>query len=140
MGGDKGTYGLFAHETVTHGVLLAPHREQTIVRMQAYAGTGRPRQQLCGIDPLSEHGGSRSDRNGETGNIGLVMHSAFVLTEQGMGLGTIHQSVWARPEPSEPLSEKERQARPIEEKESYKWPVALAETPKLPGTEVDNDL
>lgn len=133
----KGTYGLFAHGTVTHGVLLGAHREQTIVRMQAYERVLVVQdssyldlthyQSMRGMGPIGT----------EKQNVrGLVMHSALALTELGMSLGIVHQSVWARPEPSEPLSEKERQARPIEEKESYKWLVGLAETPKLAGTEV----
>ena len=32
----KGTYGLFKHKAVNHEVLLAPHREQTIARMEQY--------------------------------------------------------------------------------------------------------
>ena len=63
----KGTYGLFEHETVTHGVLLAAHREQTIERMQAYERVLVIQDSsYVDIDPLSEHGGSGSDRDGET--------------------------------------------------------------------------
>ena len=118
-------------------MLLGAHREQTIERMEAYERVLVVQdssyldlthyQSMRGRGPLGT----------EKQNMrGLVMHSALALTELGMSLGIVHQSVWARPEPSEPLGEKERQARPIEEKERYKWLVGLAETPKLAGTEV----
>ena len=133
----KGTYGLFKHERVNHGILLAPHREQTVERMGAYERVLVIQdssyldithyQSMEGLGPIGTENQKLS---------GLVMHSGLAVTEQGMSLGVVHQSVWARPEPNESLSEKERKARPIEEKESYKWLVGLSATPKLADTEV----
>jgi hypothetical protein len=130
----KGTYRLLQHEAVDHGVLLAPHREQTLERMEQYEWVLVVQdssyldvthfESMEGVGPI----GTEKQKVR-----GLVMHSALAVTEQGMSLGVVHQSVWARPEPSESQSEK---VRPIEEKESYKWLAGLAETPKLAGTEV----
>jgi hypothetical protein len=133
----KGTYGLFKHEAVNHAQLLKPHQEQTIERMRQY-------ERVLVIQDSSYLDVTHFESMKGVGPIGtekqkirgLVMHSALAVTEQGMSLGVVHQSVWARPEPSEPLSEKARQARPIEEKESYKWLAGLAATPNLAETEV----
>ncbi len=133
----KGTYGLFKHETVSHEVLLAPHREQMLVRMREYERvlviqdssilslTHFPTME--GVGPI---GTQRQKARG------LVMHSALAVTEQGMSLGVLHQSVWARPDEAEELTEQEQRARPIEEKESYKWLEGLQQTPGLPDTQV----
>ena len=133
----KGTYGLFKHEAVNHELLLAPHQEQTIARMEQYERVlviqdssyldVTHYKSMQGVGPI----GTESQKIR-----GLVMHSALAVTEQGMSLGVVHQSVWARPEPTEVQSEQEKQVRPIEEKESYKWLTGLEATPNLAETEV----
>jgi hypothetical protein len=135
--GTKGTYGLFKHELVSHEVLLTPHREQTLVRMREYARvlviqdssilslTHFPTME--GVGPVGTRGQKAR---------GLVMHSALAVSEEGMSLGVLHQSVWARPDEAEELTAQEQRVRPIEEKESYKWLEGLSRTPNLPDTQV----
>lgn len=133
----KGSYGLFKHEAVSHGVLLGPHREQTLVRMGQY-------ERVLAIQDSSYLDLTHFGKMGGLGPIGtrqqklrgLVVHSTLAVTEAGMSLGLLGQSVWARAELEEAQTKAEKRARPIEEKESYKWLVGLQQTPKLAHTEV----
>lgn len=58
---------------------------------------------------------------------GLLMHTTFTVSEEGVPLGLIAQEVWAR----DPLSTGKRDQRkqlPVEAKESAKWLRALQQT------------
>lgn len=55
---------------------------------------------------------------------GLVIHSAFAVTEQGLPLGVVGQRVWAR-DPKQRGRRRGRKSRSITEKESHKWLEAL---------------
>lgn len=56
---------------------------------------------------------------GKDGTRGLFVHSAMMLTPEGLPLGILHQQVWARAE--EERKRHTRRQRPIEEKESFRW-------------------
>ncbi len=51
---------------------------------------------------------------------GLFIHSAIVVTPDGVGIGLLDAITWARP-PEELGKAKTRKERPWEEKESYRW-------------------
>jgi hypothetical protein len=68
------------------------------------------------------------------GQRGLVMHSTLALTPQGLPLGVLDLSVWARPEPER--GAKRTQQRPIAEKESHKWLSALRESITMTPAEI----
>jgi hypothetical protein len=51
---------------------------------------------------------------------GMLMHSAFAISEKGLPLGVIHRKLWVRPE-SEYGKKSQRKKKPTEEKESYRW-------------------
>lgn len=133
----KGVYGLLKHTAVRPELLLQPHREQTIARMEQYGRVLAVQdtsyvdvthfETMRGVGPLGTE--QQTVR-------GLVMHSTLAVTEQGMSLGVLNQSLWARPERREKRTRQERRAQPIEEKESHKWLVALQQTPRLANTEV----
>jgi len=127
----KGAYRLFNNEKVTSDKIFLPHQERTVARMSGHSlifavqdtvlfnYTAHPKTSDLG--PISDE--KRKQQ-------GLVMHHTLVLTEAGMPLGRLTQSIWARAE-SDESSAAERRNRPIEEKESYKWLVALEESVKL---------
>ena len=69
---------------------------------------------------------------GKKGSHGLMVHSALVLTHEGVPLGVVHQQVWARDEAADKRGS--RRARRIEEKESFRWLEAVDEAEsRLPG-------
>jgi hypothetical protein len=51
---------------------------------------------------------------------GLIVHTAMILTEEGLALGIISQKIWTRPPESRGKKELRREL-PIEDKESNKW-------------------
>lgn len=57
-------------------------------------------------------------------NLGLLAHTAFAVTPDGLALGSLHQEVWAR-ELKEKGKRHTRKAREVAEKESQKWLNAL---------------
>jgi transposase-like protein/transposase Tn5 family protein len=61
------------------------------------------------------------------GSKGLKVHSALATTEDGVPLGLVYQSVWARQ--AAPKGRKSRK-RPQEERESQRWLTTLAEVQK----------
>lgn len=56
---------------------------------------------------------------------GLMMHTAMLLSEEGMPLELITQDVWARPQEKKKESKSKR--APMEEKESFKWLKSMRE-------------
>lgn len=130
----KASYNLLDHENVTCEKLLAPHQEQTILRMKQQERVFAIQDttyldlthfsQMEGVGPIGT----------EKQNLrGLVMHSTIAVTETGLNLGVIAQDVWAREKQS---TREKRKEKEIEEKESYKWLAGLKGTPNLEKTEV----
>ena len=132
--GTQAAYRLFNNPKVSPARILKPHWEATAARM---AGCGGPvlvmqdtvffsygtHVKTRGLGPIGKSNAAH-DR-------GLIMHNALTFTTQGVPLGILSQSIWARREvPVEDYQEKiERlQVTAIEEKESAKWLVALKET------------
>lgn len=62
---------------------------------------------------------------GKQGSHGLMVHTALVLTREGVPLGVVHQQVWARDAAADKRGS--RRARRIEEKESFRWLEAVDE-------------
>ena len=139
--GTQAAYRLFNNPKASPAKILKPHWEATAARM---AGCGGPvlvmqdtvffsygrHVKTRGLGPIGKSNAAH-DR-------GLIMHNALAFTTQGVPLGILSQSIWARREvPVEDYQEKiERlQVTAIEEKESAKWLVALKLTLAMgPGT------
>jgi hypothetical protein len=62
------------------------------------------------------------------------MHSTLVVTPQGLPLGVLDLSVWARSGPTKPTKRAKR--RPIADKESHKWLTALHESVSITPSEI----
>ena len=71
---------------------------------------------------------------GSHGHKGFQTHSAIAISPEGVPLGLLHQSSWARE--ASALTAAEKKKLPYEEKESYKWLEALrAVEDALPETQ-----
>lgn len=133
-GGDraaiKGHYRLLDQpddSAVTRDNILAPHREQTLRRMQA------EKTVLCihdGTD-LDYNGASECEGLGVIGtnqtgakSRGLHLHSTLAVTDEGLPLGVLSTRCNA-PQGRDKSDERPPAQVPIEEKKSYDWLLAV---------------
>jgi hypothetical protein len=146
-GGDRGaTKGYYAfidnpRETVRPEAMLSTHRERTIERMMGHERV------LVVQDTTDLNFSSRLHTEGlgligtnQTGakSLGLKLHTAFALSEEGLPLGVLRAVAYA---PEEKAAEgKVSIGRPIEDKKSFRWLegyrdcVAIAK--QLPDTRI----
>lgn len=128
----KAAYRFFQNDNVKESKILAKHIEKTVERANQYE-TILSIQDTCYISykthKKTEGLGIIASRiRSKTTNFqtrGLVMHSAFAITLEGLPLGLLDQKIFSRPEFSEEIKEIKKRshniALPIEEKESIKW-------------------
>jgi hypothetical protein len=131
----KAAYRFFQNENVSESEILASHVEQTAVRAEKHDiilavqdtsyFTYTDHKKTTGLGIISRHQGT----NKEVSSIGLIMHTSFAVTAEGLPLGILDQKVHARePLPDEVKKIKKRShniAVPIEDKESIKWLESL---------------
>jgi hypothetical protein len=108
-------YRFFRNKAVSMEVLLTPHLEATIARLQEHAVVLAPQDtttldyntHFCtdGLGPTNGAG---------AGGLGLLLHDTLAFTVDGTPLGVLDAQCWARPRTPPP-------ARGREEKESLKW-------------------
>jgi hypothetical protein len=127
----KATYRLFANKKTTLEQILAPHQQRTKERMSGHECilAIQDSSYLDYSHHPSKEGMGPIGTSQQTLN-GLVMHSVLAVTPQGLPLGLLHQSIWARDETPKQMNSTERHKVPISEKESNKWLAALSETVK----------
>jgi hypothetical protein len=123
----KATYRFLASEQVAAERIRAAHADATRTRIQHHdvvlvlqdttelLYTAHPH--TTGLGDL-DHAGSK----------GLKVHSALAATIDGVPLGLVQQSVWARK--AAPKGRKARK-RPQEERESQRWLTTLAEVQRI---------
>lgn len=125
---------------MTMAAILAPHRERTILRMQAQ------RTVLCiqdGTD-LNYNGLAQCEGLGEIGknqtgakSRGLHLHSTFVVTTDGLPLGILGARCEAH-EINKNEHKGAKKKKPIEERKSFYWIESLRDsntlTEELPST------
>jgi hypothetical protein len=115
----KAAYAFFANERVTAEKVLAPHRGATVARVRAQAvvlavqdtteaDLTRPHEQVGG--PLNDD--SRR---------GFFDHVLLAFTPDGLPLGVVQATLWARPAEGFGAAAAARKKKPIEDKESYRW-------------------
>lgn len=134
----KAAYRFFDNDKVTAARILLPHKQRTMARMSQHA-------LVLVVQDTSFLNYTHHPQTEGTGAIGtkkqqqsgFVMHSALALTTEGLPLGLVAQTIWARPvnQPSHTTAQCRQQ--PIEEKESYKWVQAFAEIIDLPLAETE---
>ena len=129
----KGAYRLFENPKVEPARILAPHQQRTCARM-----LGQTRilalQDTCYVNYTSHPATQGLGLIGadQDGQVGLIMHSTLAMTAEGLPLGLLTQTIWARPEadPEDDAAARrgQRRQRPVEAKESGKWLKAVRET------------
>ena len=117
----KAAYRFFQNAKVTSEQILSPHQARTLERMKqepvilAVQDTSylnfSSHKQTQGLGPIGDR---------RSASLGLVTHNILAVTPQGLPLGLLHQTGWARSGYKQ-QSERERKNTSIEQKESYRW-------------------
>jgi Transposase Tn5 dimerisation domain/Transposase DNA-binding len=119
----QAAYRFFDNPKVSPDNILAPHRRATLQRIRQHPVVLLA-QDTTEIDltrPNEEVGGPL---NGEA-RCGFYDHVSLAFDPQGVPLGVVAATIWARP--AEQLhkprkqKKKENRTRPIDEKESFRW-------------------
>jgi hypothetical protein len=138
----KAAYRFFQNDSVDESKILNAHVKKTITRTSQYQ-TILAIQDTCYISYKSHKkttglGIIASRIRSATTNFqahGLVMHTAFATTTDGLPLGLLDQKINSRPELSEEKKELKKRshntALPIEEKESIRWLETLTRSNSL---------
>lgn len=124
----KAAYRLFENEKVDRATILETHYRKTFHRCCEYKQVlaiqdtsyldYNSHKKTTGLGPITTTGSGKKSKI-----LGLIMHSVFAVSTDGIPLGLVNQSIWARKK----LAGKEARKtyrygkRDIKEKESYKW-------------------
>lgn len=115
----KAAYRLFKNPEVTMDALLHSHAQATVERMRDHPVVLAV-QDTTDLD-YTAHALATLDlgplQSIDDLTVGLKLHETLAFTPQGLPLGLLHATCWARDGSSQ---EKDPQ-RPIEEKESFRW-------------------
>jgi hypothetical protein len=145
----KAAYRFFKNDNINENKILNTHIAKTIVRASEYK-TILAIQDTCYISyknhkkttGLGVIASRIRSKNTNFQTKGLIMHTAFAITTDGLALGLLDQKINARPELSEEIKELKKRthnrALPIENKESIRWLKSLTKSnnPKLESTNV----
>lgn len=129
MAGAKAAYRLFNEPSVTPEAILAPHTQQTLLRMKAEPVV------LVAQDTTVLNFSSHEEAEGFGGigggyatNHGCFLHSALAFNEAGVPLGILSAKQWARPQKSKITPNKKSKAK----KESARWGETVESISALP--------
>ncbi|MBC8080928.1 MAG: IS4 family transposase [Gorillibacterium sp.] len=115
----KAIYRLLNNPKLTEEVVMTSYRKDTLSRIQASEETIILSVQDTTECNYTSHKKTKDLGDGTHKNtLGLFVHSNLALTPDGIALGLLDQSIWAR-DPEQ--RGKRKTNRPIEEKESNKW-------------------
>lgn len=124
----KAAYRFYDNAKVSEESVLLPHLVRTQERMKAYKVVlaAQDTTELdysthpatIGLGPIGNHEGKAQ---------GLMLHTSFAFSSEGLPLGILSQDIWAREFAAR--AEDKKQVG-IYEKESYKWLKALEATVK----------
>jgi hypothetical protein len=118
----KAAYRFFNNPKITADLLLKPHIQQTVERVNNYSGVVLALEDTCFLN-LS-HMKSSTDLGfigkKQEHSRGLIFHSRLAITEHGLALGFISQKIWAR-----------KENKNEEDKESNKWLCPINEQAQL---------
>ncbi|AEN73897.1 transposase Tn5 [Rhodothermus marinus SG0.5JP17-172] len=125
----KAAYRLFANAKTTAEKIRAPHYRRTRERARGH-------QRLFAIQDTTYLNYTHHPATKGLGPIGtapqklsgLVMHTALLMSEEGLPLGLASQAIWARPPKRPRRGSEARRKLPLEAKESAKWLQALQQT------------
>lgn len=114
----------FARPEVTVENVLKPHRSETTYRLQEYDRV------IAVQDTTHLDFGGRADLEGAgpisscERSLGLMMHSALMVTPDKTPLGVAGIQIWARDAKKD--KSKDKRKRPVDNKESRKWLYGLS--------------
>ena len=112
-------YRFFGNDNVTHDALIKPHREMTLKRIAEHrivlAVQDTTSLNFSGLQLTEGLGRIGSDVNGAKG---VLVHTTYALSDQGLPLGTLDQRVWQREKKKEGKNNSKIASR---DKESSKW-------------------
>lgn len=115
----KAIYRLLDNKKLTEEVVLTTYRKDTLNRIKESGETVILSVQDTTECNYTSHKKTQGLGDGTHANtLGLFVHSCLALTPDGLPLGLLDQSIWAR-DPEQ--RGKRKSNRPIEEKESHKW-------------------
>lgn len=127
----KAAYRFFQNDKITSEQILSPHQARTIERIKqepvvlAVQDTSylnfSTHKQTQGLGPIGDR---------RSASVGLVTHNILAVTPQGLPLGLLNQTGWARVGYNQ-QSERERKNTSIEHKESYRWIQGIEFVQKL---------
>lgn len=116
----RGAYRFFNNKRVTQEAILMTHKEQTIERMKKHQ-TVLVIQDTTSLDyrthPATKGLGNYSSSKGA---LGLKVHTALAVTEEGLPLGILAQHIWTR-DLADYGKHHTRDERHISDKESQRW-------------------
>lgn len=133
----KAAYRFFQNDNVDAAKILASHARQTAQRANNYAKV----LVIQDTSYISYNGHIKTTGLGviakkQKESQGLIVHTAFAVSTEGLPLGIVDQKIEARlPHPEEAKKYKNKNhyngTIPIEDKESMKWLVSLKKTNEL---------
>jgi hypothetical protein len=136
----KAAYRFFQNEQVREADILASHVGKTIQRavscktVLAIQDTCyfsyTKHQKTTGLGVLTKTHSAQHDKTLTA--MGIMMHTAFAVTTEGLPLGILDQKVFVRPEKQATQNKEKKRSHkvngPIENKESMRWLTSLKKT------------
>ncbi len=135
----KGAYRFFQNENVNKKDILASHAVKTVERAKQYETilaiqdtsyfTYTGHKKTTGLGMISKS----SNKNSKIKDcVGVIMHTSFAVSPEGLPLGILDQSIVSRKPKSEELKNKMKNGLcstvAIEDKESIRWLNSLKKT------------
>lgn len=128
----KGAYRLLENERVNSEQIISSHREETKKRLHGHSllFSIQDTSQLDFDSHVKTQGLGSISKAYRKHKMGLMLHSALMVTEQGLPLGLSSVKCWSREPREETKTQKAARIykSSIREKESFKWIEALQET------------
>ncbi|WP_114517914.1 IS4 family transposase, partial [Wolbachia endosymbiont of Cylisticus convexus] len=129
----KWAYRFFQNENVKESDILASHTTKTVERIKAHKKILVIQDTSC----ISYTGHKKTSGLGiisRKRSKGVMLHTAFAVSTEGLALGILDQKIYSRPPVSEEakeLKERNRKRAHIEDKESIKWLESLKKTDSI---------
>ena len=139
----KGAYRFFKNEGVDKKEILTSHAQKTAKRAERHPivlaiqdtcfFNYTSHRKTTGLGPIF----TKKERSGRTlSSVGIIMHTSFAVTTEGLPLGILDQTLFTREPNVEGKEKKHRRDIAIEDKESMRWLNALDKTQKVVGDHV----
>ncbi|MCM1001617.1 MAG: IS4 family transposase, partial [Wolbachia endosymbiont of Melophagus ovinus] len=129
----KGAYRLFSNEKLKDKEIYSSHYKETMERIKGnqFVFSVQDTSYLDFDSHIKTKGLGSISKAYTKHKMGLMLHSALILSKDGLPLGLSSQQCWARSIREEETAQEKAHRKyctSIEEKESYKWIAGLKET------------